>query len=154
MHIFYSSISFIVSVKISIFPLNMRDMIIYVAQWWEKYLWKRNPLKDTCSWRDELIVLWILNRQAKIFLHKSSFVNNRRARTCLFMDMLSSNWLWIAYCWLWVDYSVLSRFVSFGIVKILVQLKDKCLFSRPMKIYTIVREVKKQNNFIFCSLVT
>ena len=36
--------------------------------WWEKYLSKRSPLKHTCWWRDKLIVLWILHRQAKIFL--------------------------------------------------------------------------------------
>ena len=47
----------------------MRDIIIYVARWWEKYLSKRSPFKHTCSWHDKLIVLWILNRQAKIFLH-------------------------------------------------------------------------------------
>ena len=35
------------------------------ARWWEKYLSKRSPLKHTCSWHDKLIVLWILNRQAK-----------------------------------------------------------------------------------------
>ena len=93
LHNFYLYISFIVSVKVSIFPLNMHDMIIYVARWWEKY---------TCSWRDKLIVLWILNRQAKIFSRKASFINNRRARTCLLMDMLSSNCSWIAYCCLWV----------------------------------------------------
>ena len=27
-----------------------------------------SPLKHTCSWLDKLIVLWILSRQAKIFL--------------------------------------------------------------------------------------
>ena len=27
------------------------------------------PIKHTCSWRDKLIALWTLNRQAKIFLH-------------------------------------------------------------------------------------
>ena len=43
----------------------MRDIIIYVAPWWEKYLSKRSPLKHTCSWRAKLIVLWILNRQPK-----------------------------------------------------------------------------------------
>ena len=32
LHNFYLSISFIVSVKVSIFPLNMHDMIIYVAR--------------------------------------------------------------------------------------------------------------------------
>ena len=41
------------------------------ARWWEKYLLKRSPLKHTCSWRDKLIVLWIMNRQAKIFLRIS-----------------------------------------------------------------------------------
>ena len=40
----------------------------FLAWWWEKYLWKRSPLKHTCSWRDKLIVLLILNRQAKVFL--------------------------------------------------------------------------------------
>ena len=45
------------SVKVRIFPLNMRDIIIYVARWWEKYLSKCSPLKHTCSWRDKPIVL-------------------------------------------------------------------------------------------------
>ena len=49
--------SFIVSVKVGIFTLNMRDIIIYVARWWEKYLSKHSPLKHTCSWHDKLIVL-------------------------------------------------------------------------------------------------
>ena len=34
--------------------------------WWEKYLSKRSLIKHTCSWRDKHIVLWTLNRQAKI----------------------------------------------------------------------------------------
>ena len=34
----------------------------------KKYLSKRSLIKHTCSWRDRLIVLWTLNRQAKIFL--------------------------------------------------------------------------------------
>ena len=54
--------------EVGIFTLNMRDIIIYVALWWEKYLSKRSPLKHTCSWHDKLIALWILNRQAKISL--------------------------------------------------------------------------------------
>ena len=40
----------------------------YFARWWEKYLSKSSLLKHTCSLRDKLIVLWLLNRQAKIFL--------------------------------------------------------------------------------------
>ena len=43
-------------------------VLVVLARWWEKHLSKRNPLKHTCSWRDKLIVLWILNRQAKKFL--------------------------------------------------------------------------------------
>ena len=39
-----------------------------LAWWWEKYLSKRSQIKHTCSWRDKLIALWTLNRQAKIFL--------------------------------------------------------------------------------------
>ena len=50
----------------------------YFSQWWEKYLSKRSPLKHlkhTCSWRDKLIVLWILNSQAKIFLRINSIIS-------------------------------------------------------------------------------
>ena len=39
----------------------------YARRWWEKYLSKRSLLKHTCSWRDKLIVLSILKRQAKMF---------------------------------------------------------------------------------------
>ena len=56
MRSFFLSVSFIVSVKVRIFPLNMCHMIVYVAQWWEKYLSKRSPFKHTSSWRDKLIV--------------------------------------------------------------------------------------------------
>ena len=68
---FFLSVSFIVSVQVRIFPLNMGDIIIYIAQWWEKYLQKRSLIKHTCSWRDKLIILWTLKRQAKIFLRIS-----------------------------------------------------------------------------------
>ena len=71
---FFLCVSFIVFVKVRIFPLNMRDIIIYVARWWEKYLSKRSLLKHTFSLRDKLIVLWILNRQAKMFLRISNKV--------------------------------------------------------------------------------
>ena len=50
----------------------------YNTQWWEKHLLKRSPLKHTCSWCDNLIVLWILNRQAKIFLHTSKLLFCKR----------------------------------------------------------------------------
>ena len=71
---FFLFVSFIASVQVRIFPLNIRDIIIYFARWWEKYLSKRSLIKHTCSWRDKLIVLWTLNRQAKIFLRISVIV--------------------------------------------------------------------------------
>ena len=52
----FLSVIIIVFVKVCIFSLNMRDIIIYFARWWEKYLSKCSPLKHTCSWRDKLIV--------------------------------------------------------------------------------------------------
>ena len=72
---FFLSVSFIISVNVRIFTLNMRDIIIYVAWWLEKYLSKRSLIKHTCSWHDKLIVLWKLNRKAKIFLRKTQDVN-------------------------------------------------------------------------------
>ena len=38
---FFWFISFIVSVQVCMFPLNMWNTIIYAAQWWKKYLLKR-----------------------------------------------------------------------------------------------------------------
>ena len=44
------------------------NVILY--QWYNKFImsWTSSPLKHTCSWHDKLIILWILNRQAKISL--------------------------------------------------------------------------------------
>ena len=64
---FFLSVSFIVSVQVRIFSFNMRDIIIYAARWWDRYPSKHSLIKHTCSWRDKLIVLLTLNRQAKIF---------------------------------------------------------------------------------------
>ena len=61
-------------IRLRIFPLNMCDIIIYAARWWGKHLSKRSLIKHTCSWYDKLIVLWILNRQAKVFLHISKHI--------------------------------------------------------------------------------
>ena len=47
-------------------------------------------------------------------------------------------------CWLW----------DFESLRILVQPKDLSMFFTAMKIHTMVRIVKKQNNFIFSLLVT
>ena len=85
------SISFltIISVQVRIFPLNMRDIIIYVARWWEKYLSKRSLIKHTCSWRDKLIALWTLNRLAKMLLRIAFFIIFKEpsvAQNCLRLE--------------------------------------------------------------------
>ena len=59
--------------QVLIFFLNICNMIIYAALWWEKHLSKRSLIKHTWSWRDTLIILWTLNRQAKMFSHISDF---------------------------------------------------------------------------------
>ena len=46
-----------VFVQVRIFPLNVRD-IIYIARWWEKYLWKCSLIQHTSSWCDKLIAFW------------------------------------------------------------------------------------------------
>ena len=43
--------------------------------------------------------------------------------------------------------------VHFELWRIFLQLKDKCIFSTPMKIYTMGRKVKK-NNFFLSLIVT
>ena len=60
-------LSFIVSIQVRIFPLNMRNRIIYVARSWEKYFSKHSLVKHTCSWRDKLIAL------SQLFLENIKF---------------------------------------------------------------------------------
>ena len=55
LHNFFLSVSFIVSVQVRIFHVNMRDIIIDVAWWWKKYLLKRILTKHTCLQRDNLL---------------------------------------------------------------------------------------------------
>ena len=55
----------------------------YTYKWWEKYLSKRSALKHTCSWHDKLIVLWILNRQTKMFLHSNTIYQKCMHKFCL-----------------------------------------------------------------------
>ena len=88
---FSLSVRFIISVQLRIFPLNMRDTIVYVALWWEKYLSKRSLIKHTCSWRDKLIVLWTLNGQAKIFL----CISNKSAE---YLGRACNNYIYLHVC--------------------------------------------------------
>ena len=84
------TVSFIVPVKVRIFPLNMHDIIIYVARWWEKYLSKRNPLKHPCSWRDKLIVLrifYFMDRIWKMLEKKKNLPIDKQAYLILLFDI-------------------------------------------------------------------
>ena len=49
---------------------------------------RSSPLKHTCSWRDKLIVLWILNRQAKIFL-RTTLLDNKSNKPVLYLKLSS-----------------------------------------------------------------
>ena len=69
-------------------------------------------------------------------------------------------WLWygletIGCKWLLLVVGCITSFlfvlVCFELLQILVQSRD--LFSIPMKIHAVVLKIKKQNNFIFSSLI-
>ena len=60
---------FFFSFQVCMFSSNTSDIIIDVPQWWEKCLSKRDRIKHTCSWSNKPILLWTLNRKAKILLH-------------------------------------------------------------------------------------
>ena len=64
-----------VSVQVRIFTLNMRDIIIYFARRWEKYLSKRSLIKHTCSWRYKLIYFIMDTEQTSenIFTYISTY---------------------------------------------------------------------------------
>ena len=42
----------------------MRDIIIYVARWWEKNLSKCSLIKHTCLWHDKLIALFSIGSKS------------------------------------------------------------------------------------------
>ena len=76
-----------VSVKVRIFPLNMRDIIIFAAQWWEKYLSKRSLLKHTCSWCDNLLYYEYWTDEQKYFHVKFVTVLNQSDLIILFAEV-------------------------------------------------------------------
>ena len=74
---------------------------------------------------------------------------------CLFVELVRENWSRIVVAGCELYYFVSARigsfqvFVNFSAVK-----RFKYLFLTAMKIHTKLRIVKKQNNFVFSSLVT
>ena len=114
---FFLSVNFIVSTKGRIFPLNMRNIIIYVAQWWEKYLSKHNPLKHTCWWCDKLILL--LKRSYYLFLLDYIKIHKKQKLSAL--DIIES---WSKEMWSISYVSCVNISVSFFNSKISIFILD------------------------------
>ena len=85
-------------------------------------------------------------------VNKGFFVN----KICLIVDMVRKNCSWIVVAGCGLHYFVVARFGSFWVIAnfTTVERFNKHLFSTAMKIHTMKCIVKKQNNFIFISLVT
>ena len=88
---------------------------------------------------------WTLLQNAQV--NKASSVNKKIVKTCLIVDMVRKNWSWIGVASCGLNYFVSAA--NFTTAE-----KFKNLFFTAMKIHTMARIVKKQNNFIFSSLVT
>ena len=69
--------------------VKFRDIIIYVAWWWEKYLSKRSQLKHTCSWHDKLIV----SKSLSIFEKKKN-------RVMCILQTQSVTWFFVYFFYL------------------------------------------------------
>ena len=86
-------------------------------------------------------------------VNKSPSVNNSLTKTFLVVcghdkeQLLANRLLLLVGC----TTSFRLVLVRFECFRVLVQLKDKNLFSTPMKIHTMVRKVKEQNNFVLVS---
>ena len=78
------------------FSLNMCNIIIYVARWWQKYLSKRSCIKRTCSWHDKLIILWKLNRQAVTAVETSFLSTSRKNPYKISFHMIPINYFFLA----------------------------------------------------------
>ena len=86
-------------------------------------------------------------RNAKV--NKASSVNKEIVKTCLIEDMVRKNWSWIVVAGCGLHYFVSARLCSFWVVaNFSIAERLKYLFFTAMKIHTMARIVKKQNNFI------
>ena len=116
------------------------------------YVTSSNLKWSTCSqtWvfllMGHLEILQILKRWTHLRngqVNKASSINSGLAKICLVVN----NWSWIGHCWLWVALICFHfALVRFDLLAVSVQLKDKYLFSTPMKIHTMIGTVRKQEN--------
>ena len=104
---------------------------------------------NSCKYLKNEIHLW--NAQVK----KDFPVNKRIVKICLVVDMVRKNWSWIAVAGYGLHYFVSASFGSFWVFANFSTAKwFKYLSFKAMKIHAMARIVKKENNFIFSSLVT
>ena len=88
-------------------------------------------------------------------VNKAPSVSKGIVKTCPIVNIVSKNWLWTLIAGCGLHYFASTRFSSFGVVANFSTVRRiRYLFFTAMKIYTMARIVKKQNKFIFSSLVT
>ena len=105
---------------------------------------------NSCKYLKSKTHLW--NAQ----VNNVSSVNKVIVKICMVVDMLRKNWLWIVVAGCGLHNFVSARFGSFWVVAnfSLAEVIKNIFFTAITKIHTIARIAKKQNNFIFSSLVT
>ena len=88
-------------------------------------------------------------------VNKAFSMNKRFVKICLVVDMVRKNWSWVFVAGCGLHYFVSARFGSFWVfANFRTAERFKYLFFTAMKIHTMGRIVKEQNNFSFSSLVT
>ena len=88
-------------------------------------------------------------------INKSSSINKGIVKISLVIDIVRKNWSWIVVAGCGLHYFVSVLFRSFWVFSnFSTAERFKYLFFTAMKVYTMVRIVKKRKNFIFSSLVT
>ena len=100
---------------------------------------------NSCKYLKSETHLW--NTQ----VNKASSVNKGIVKISLVLDIVRKNWSWIVVAGCWLHYFVLARFGSFWVV---ANFSAAQKFFTAIKIHTVAGIVKKQNNFIFSSLIT
>ena len=81
-------------------------------------------------------------------------VNKGIVKTCLIVDMVRKNWSLIVVTGCELHYFISVRFSFWVVANFSTAERFKYLFFTAMKIHTMARTMKKQNNFIFSSLAT
>ena len=93
---------------------------------------------------DSLSVYWRLHQNTQV--NKASSVNNRVAKNCLGLDIVTEQLVANGCCRLWVALLYFCSFwfvlVRFELLKVLVQSID--LLSIPVKIHTMVLKIKNK----------